>query len=147
MPIRDYDNLSGLPGTCWLPLLMNLVIAIGFPISHRVEVLGLDILLKSMALLVNTPKLTFFNDRVMLKGFNAAIVATRYDDHVFQWHLIIRGNRLPYSDPWILEQGLSLESVVPKNLLFRARDMFLAGRRRFRTASVRLTHLAPKCYN
>lgn len=115
-PLLDYDSLHEHLGTCWLPLLRNPVITTGFPIPHRIQGPGLEISLKAMALQVNAPSLTFFNEKAVFKGFNAAIVATRYHDHVFQRHLILRESRLPYSDPWILGQRLSLGSIVSKSL-------------------------------
>ncbi|KAK5659549.1 hypothetical protein OQA88_751 [Cercophora sp. LCS_1] len=96
----------GVPGSpnggCWLNgLLKNPVIAKGFPTRLRPkEVVGLEMPLGIMALLMDTTRLTLFNNRAFLKGFNAAIIPAVYEDSIMQWHFILNGDgeRLRYED-------------------------------------------------
>jgi len=101
------DVLGAGIGGCWLHgFLNNPVIAKGFPIPLRPdEAPGLEIPLQAMALLVDAPQLTVFNNRALLKGFNAAVVPTVYADHFIRWHFIVNedGSRLRYGDEQISE--------------------------------------------
>lgn len=113
------DTLGTLNGGCWLNgFLKNPVIAKGFPTSLRSEeVLGLEVPLEVMALLLDTSQLTVFNRRVLLKGFNAAVIPTTYADSVIQWHLILNedGSRLRYGDKRIAESP----HIVPAEVTSR----------------------------
>jgi hypothetical protein len=92
-------------GDCWKRVLRDPVVAMGFPVPIRPPgVPGLEIPLDAMALLVNAPRLTVFDHRAILKGYNAAIVLTDgSQDSIMRWHFICNenGSRLPYSDPRI----------------------------------------------
>jgi hypothetical protein len=100
--IPDADAPGTEAGGCWLRgLLRNPVIAMGFPTPLRPDdTSGLEIPLEAMALLVDSSQLTIFNNRAVLKGFNAAAVPTAYSDTIIRWHFIVNedGNRLRYGD-------------------------------------------------
>ncbi|KAK0637398.1 hypothetical protein B0T17DRAFT_108930 [Bombardia bombarda] len=114
------NNNTNFPrGDCWRSLLKNPVIARGFPVPFRPENMpGLEVPLGAMALLVDAARLTIFNNRAVLKGFNAAIYPTVYtDDSIIQWHFVVNedGTRLPYSDGRIhASPELSLPTPIPR---------------------------------
>ncbi len=105
LPVSDMPHIA--TGGCWLNgLLRNPVISKGFPTPIRPEgTPGLEMPLKAMALLVNAPHLILFNNRALLKGFNAAAIPTSYTDSVIRWHFIMSedGGRLQYGDDRITE--------------------------------------------
>lgn len=105
LPAANSAELLGCG--CWLDGLMkNPVIARGFPTAGRPDgTSGLELPLEAMALLVGATQLTVFNNRMLVKGFNAAVVPTAYSDSVIQWHFLLNndGTRLPYGDPRIME--------------------------------------------
>jgi hypothetical protein len=105
--IPDADTPPAGAGGCWLHgLLRNPVIAKGFPTPLRPDdTPGLETPVEAIALLVDASQLNVFNNRALLKGFNAAAVPTAYKDTVIQWHLILNedGSRLQYGDVRIAE--------------------------------------------
>ena len=113
----DQDNIVLDTGACWHGLLKNPVVAEGFPISLRPDnTLGLEIPLDCMGLLVGASHLTVFDQEVVLKGFNAATVATACvpDESIISWHFILNpeGNRLSYSDHRVSGIGSGLLSKL-----------------------------------
>jgi len=99
--------------SCWKQLFRNPTVAEGFPVPRRpADMPGLEISLEAMCILVNATRLTVFNNRAVLKGFNAAIVLADSRGSILQWHFICNddGSRLPYSDPRILS-SLEVEGV------------------------------------
>ncbi|KAK1834794.1 hypothetical protein QBC39DRAFT_342866 [Podospora conica] len=116
-------NKLGMPaasgGNCWHDLFNNPVVSKGFPVPFRPsDTPGLEISLEAMATLVGAPRLTIFNNRAVLKGFNAAIFATACTDETVVWHLVVDkdGSRLRYSDERILE-GLPMEMPSPVSFI------------------------------
>jgi hypothetical protein len=113
-------------GGCWLHgFLNNPVITKGFPITLRPNATpGLEIPMEVMALLVDAPQLTVFNNRVLLKGFNAAVFPTVYADNLIKWHFILNedGERLRYGDQRILESP-QMAPLEATSLLREARHI------------------------
>ncbi|KAK2036999.1 pfs domain-containing protein [Colletotrichum somersetense] len=88
-------------GLCWFGLLGNPVIAKGFPVLRRDHAFdGLEIPLSVMAYLVDASRLTLFNNQVLLKGFNVALVPSSRSGDIIAWHVVMNknGERLPYHD-------------------------------------------------
>ncbi|KAK0746112.1 hypothetical protein B0T18DRAFT_143946 [Schizothecium vesticola] len=93
-------------GNCWHDLFNNPVVSKGFPVPLRPPgTPGLEISLEAMGILVGAPRLTIFNNRAVLKGFNAAIFATACTDETVLWHLVVNkdGSRIRYSDKMVME--------------------------------------------
>lgn len=93
-------------GNCWHALFNNPVVSKGFPVPLRPPgTPGLEISLEAMGILVRAPRLTIFNNRAVLKGFNAAIFATTCTDEAVFWHLHVNkdGSRIRYSDKMVME--------------------------------------------
>ncbi|KAK3361110.1 hypothetical protein B0T24DRAFT_642350 [Lasiosphaeria ovina] len=113
------DNGPGLgTGDCWHGLVKNPVIAKGFPVPIRPKgIPGLEVPLEAMGLLVGAPCVTAFQNRAVMKGFNAAIVPTAESGSIIHWHLILNtdGSRLPYSDSRILSSiHMDLPAALPR---------------------------------
>jgi hypothetical protein len=106
-PFIDKDDTgTETIGNCWHALFNNPVVSRGFPVPLRPPgTPGLEISLEAMGVLVGAPRLTIFNNRAVLKGFNAAIVATACTDETVFWHLVVNkdGSRIRYSDKNIME--------------------------------------------
>ncbi|KAK0652381.1 hypothetical protein B0T16DRAFT_454752 [Cercophora newfieldiana] len=106
--VQSHSQAPRLPtpvfpqGSCWKRIFKNPAVAWGFPVLARpAEFPGLEISLDAMALLVDAPRLTVFNQRAVLKGHNAAIVLTDGSrGSIMRWHFICNdnGSRLPFSD-------------------------------------------------
>jgi len=112
LPASQSQKLQG--GSCWLGLLGNPVIAKGFPVPARDDSQpGLEVSLETMALLLDAAHVTIFNERAILKGFNAAVVATLYSDSVVLWHFVINkdGSRVTYSDERLMREVPATSSV------------------------------------
>jgi hypothetical protein len=93
-------------GHCWHGLFNNPIVAKGFPVPLRPPgTPGLEISLEAMGILIGAPRLTIFNNRAVLKGFNAAIFATACTDEIVFWHLVVNkdGSRIRYSDKVVME--------------------------------------------
>jgi len=115
-------SAASLEGSCWLHgFLNNPVIAKGFPVTHRPNaMMGLEMPLEVMALLVDAPQLTVFNNRALLKGFNAAVFPTAYAENLIKWHFILNedGERLRYGDKRTMESP----QVAPSEATSRIRE-------------------------
>jgi hypothetical protein len=121
-PLEPEDSIGN--GFCWQSLLRNPVIAKGFPVPARTNAMpsGLEIPVEAMGLLVGAPRLTIFDNRAVLKGFNAAIVATKHHQSFTCWHFIFNdvGERLSYSDSRIMKcVPLNLSNAAPEILASR----------------------------
>lgn len=113
------ENMTS--GLCWQSMVRNPVVARGFPVPVRPNgtVVGLEVPLEVMSILVGAPSLAIFDTRVVMKGFNAAVVPTANVDSIFTWHLFVNkdGSRIPYSDTKLragLNLGLSAGTVLTK---------------------------------
>ncbi|GJC82939.1 hypothetical protein ColLi_05777 [Colletotrichum liriopes] len=118
---EDTENweTKAVNGLCWRDLLGNPVVAKGFPVlrrSHDFD--GLEIPLSVMAYLVDTSRLTLFNNQILLKGFNAALVPSSRSGDIMAWHFVINkdGERLPYYDDRISDCRMQDESVSMWNI-------------------------------
>jgi hypothetical protein len=121
-PLESEDIMGD--GFCWQSMVRNPVIAKGFPVPLRTVGMppGLEIPVEAMGLLVGAPRLTIFDNRAVLKGFNAAIVATKRHQSLTCWHLIFNNvdERLSYSDSRIMKcQPLSSSNAVRDILVCR----------------------------
>lgn len=108
---KDDTGIDSIGG-CWQTLFNNPVISKGFPVPVRppgpVRPSGtpsLEISLEAMGILVGASRLTIFNNRAVMKGFNAAIFATACTDDTVFWHLHVNrdGSRIRYSDKMVME--------------------------------------------
>ncbi|GAB1315628.1 hypothetical protein MFIFM68171_05838 [Madurella fahalii] len=113
-----------MDGACWLHgLFRNPVIAKGFPILTRQKgTSGLEVPLEVMAHLVHAAQLTLFNSRALIKGFNAALVPTAYEESIILWHFILNEDhkRLPYSDERIARSPtITLSEVTSRIQIVR----------------------------
>lgn len=106
-PFLDKDETgTGKTANCWHALFNNPVVSKGFPVPLRPPgTPGLEISLEAMGILVGAPRLTIFNNRAVLKGFNAAIFPTACTDETVFWHLHVNkdGSRIRYSDKMVME--------------------------------------------
>lgn len=103
---REFGVPAVSGGNCWHALFNNPVVSEGFPVPLRPPgTPGLEISLEAMGVFVGAPRLTIFNNRAVLKGFNAAIFATACTDEAVFWHLHVNkdGSRIRYSDKMIME--------------------------------------------
>ncbi|GAB1319896.1 hypothetical protein MFIFM68171_10106 [Madurella fahalii] len=115
------DEMLPGRGACWYGLLKNPVVAQGFPVPMRANDLrGLEIPLEAMGLLVGAPRLTVFQEVAVLKGFNAATVATacttdKTNKTIMLWHFMMNpdGSRLPFSDHRVSSGGISFSLLAP----------------------------------
>jgi hypothetical protein len=101
--VQDYQparhKLSD--GQCWQDLFRNPVVVHGFPVRRRPgEMQGLEIPLSTLATLVQTRRVTLFNDRVLLKGFCTMLVPTQYVEDTVFWHVLFNkdGSRISFAD-------------------------------------------------
>lgn len=102
----EFGTASVSGGNCWHALFNNPVVSKGFPVPLRPPgTPGLEISLEAMGILVGAPRLTIFNNRAVLKGFNAAIFVTACTDETVLWHLHVNkdGSRIRYSDKMVME--------------------------------------------
>ncbi|KAK2018623.1 pfs domain-containing protein [Colletotrichum eremochloae] len=115
----EYRETEVANGFCWFGLFGNPVIAKGFPVLRRGhEFDGLEIPLSVMAYLADASKLTLFNNQVLLKGFNVALVPSSRSGDIIAWHVVINktGERLPYYDDRISKLKTQDESISMWNV-------------------------------
>ncbi|KAK1570107.1 pfs domain-containing protein [Colletotrichum navitas] len=115
----EYRETKVPNGLCWFGLFGNPVIARGFPVLRRGHDFdGLEIPLPVMAYLADANKLTLFNNQVLLKGFNVALVPSSRSGDIIAWHLVMNktGERLPYYDDRILKLKTQDESISMWNV-------------------------------
>ena len=104
LPSKGSKIPESVPGSCWHNLFNNPTIAKGFPTPwRRNDTEGLELSLEAMGILVGAPRLAMFENRMVLKGFNAAIFPTAQVGETLLWHLIVNkdGTRISFSDPRI----------------------------------------------
>lgn len=88
-------------GQCWQDLFRNPVVVHGFPVRRRPgEEPGLEIPLSTLATLIQTRRVTLFNDRALLKGFCTMLVPTQYAEGTVFWHVLFNedGSRISFAD-------------------------------------------------
>lgn len=93
------DASTPINGTCWHSLFRNPVIAKGFPIpSRKYNEVGLEMSLKVMAFLAETPFATYYNNALVLKGFSTMFFPTLKVAQSVIWHFLHQkdGSYLPY---------------------------------------------------
>ncbi|KAK1965435.1 pfs domain-containing protein [Colletotrichum sublineola] len=114
-----YRETEFANGFCWFGLFRNSVIAKGFPVLRRDHDFdGLEIPLFVMGYLADASKLTLFNNQVLLKGFNVALVPSSRSGNIIAWHVVINktGERLPYYDNRISKLKTQDESISIGNV-------------------------------
>ncbi|KAK2046162.1 pfs domain-containing protein [Colletotrichum somersetense] len=115
----EYRETEIANGLCWFGLFGNPVIAKGFPVLRRGHDFdGLEITLPVMAYLADANKLTLFNNQVLLKGFNVALVPSSRSGDIIAWHVVMNknGERLPYYDDRISKCKTQDESISMWNI-------------------------------
>jgi hypothetical protein len=85
--------------SCWHNLFVNPVIACGFPISVRVDEVGLEIPIHMMAALAGASHAVEYEGGILLKGFSSMLVPQKRSGDSIQWHFIRNkdDSRLPFS--------------------------------------------------
>ncbi|CAN9286913.1 unnamed protein product [Alternaria alternata] len=105
-------------GTCWTRLFTNPIIVSGYPILRKsTPATGLEASLGIMTSLLQAQQLVRLENRVIMKGFDALLVATEIfaDDNLIMWHAYASsklGKRISYFDPRI-EETTSNERDLP----------------------------------
>jgi hypothetical protein len=88
-----------LNGRCWYGLFKNPVVVCGFPIPRRSTIdTGLELPLTMMMRLAGAKRVTFFDTRLVIKGYSTLLVPMRRCDGMIIWHLIYdkQGKRISY---------------------------------------------------
>jgi hypothetical protein len=94
-------------GTCWTRLFTNPIIVSGYPILRKsTPAAGLEASLSIMTSLLQAQQLVRLENRIIMKGFDALLVATEIfaDDNLIMWHAYASskpGKRISYFDPRI----------------------------------------------
>jgi hypothetical protein len=90
-------------GWCWTKLVANPILVGGFPIPCRrtTSHSGLETSLDIMTDVVRTDQVFWIGDRIIMKGFNALLIATAFDSSAIMWHALISSTaeeRISYFD-------------------------------------------------
>ena len=96
-----FSSLADSNGTCWKNLFRNPVLVQGYPIPRRqYPNTGIEAPLDVIAHLVNTPKVSIFNNMIFLKAHSTVLVPTLQHQGVIYWHMVFDkdGNHVSYSD-------------------------------------------------
>lgn len=106
-------------GDCWHHLFRNCVIAEGFPICRRPELLhvnGLEIPLGMMARLAQSNRVYTFLGNIIIKGFSTMIILTEIYPEVAVWHLVHNrnGDRVSYLDHSLVPTEGAIASELPQ---------------------------------
>lgn len=86
-------------GQCWHGLFLNPVVVGGYPIPRRCEEnTGLEIPLNMMIRLAGARRVTFFNSKLVIKGYSTLLVPMECHDNTILWHIIYdkQGNHISY---------------------------------------------------
>ncbi|KAI1021931.1 hypothetical protein LB504_007514 [Fusarium proliferatum] len=90
-------------GSCWEQLFGSLNIVRGYPILRRsVPKSGLELSLRYAASIVGSSEVVQWDKRLVIKGFNMLMVATKVTVDVVVWHLLVSEKpeeRISYVDP------------------------------------------------
>ncbi|KAL6866794.1 hypothetical protein J3F83DRAFT_741196 [Trichoderma novae-zelandiae] len=111
------DNLPSINGRCWYRLFNNPVVVTGYPIKARIGSIvaaGLELPFDMMATLSECRFLTTWEGKTVIKGFSAMLIATKAQDNIILWHLLVSelGKRLSYGDDRV-PKGIS---IAPETL-------------------------------
>jgi hypothetical protein len=81
-------------GMCWRKLFRGICVADGFPVStRRGEEPGLELPFDMMAQLGGAHRATYWNGRLVLKGFETLFVPVKKAGACISWHLVTKSNR------------------------------------------------------
>jgi hypothetical protein len=90
-------------GFCWERLFGSLNVVRGYPILRRsVPKSGLEMSLRYAASIIGSYEVVQWDERLVIKGFNMLMIATRVAADVMVWHLIVSEKpeeRISYVDP------------------------------------------------
>jgi hypothetical protein len=87
-PVEHIDD-----GMCWRKLFRNICVADDFPVSlRREDELGLELPFDMMAQLGGAHRATYWNGRLVLKGFETLFVPVKKDGGCISWHLVTKAN-------------------------------------------------------
>jgi hypothetical protein len=119
--IRHVPMIDDCDGSCWANLFWNPILVEGYPIRARnKEDTGLEIELSAMGVLMRSLQLVLWNRKLLMKGFDALVVATQMTAGTVFWHLLTskeRETRISYIEPEVdrvalkLPEGYSLHSL------------------------------------
>lgn len=80
-------------GMCWRKLFRGICVADGFPVStRRGEEPGLELPFDMMAKLGGAHRATYWNGRLVLKGFETLFVPVKKAGTCISWHLVTKSN-------------------------------------------------------
>ncbi|KAF5636038.1 hypothetical protein F52700_5352 [Fusarium sp. NRRL 52700] len=90
-------------GFCWERLFSSVNIVSGYPILRRsMPKSGLEVSLRYVASIMGSSEVVQWDKRLVIKGFNMLMVATRVVSDVMVWHLLVSDKpeeRISYVDP------------------------------------------------
>ncbi|RAH42641.1 Pfs domain protein [Aspergillus brunneoviolaceus CBS 621.78] len=85
---ESMKSIEPLNGQCWHRMMASPVVVEGFPIrrrpSHASE--GLELPLGMLAQLVDTTRVSRFDEKTLLKGFTSIAIVTGYSQNIVSWH-------------------------------------------------------------
>jgi hypothetical protein len=88
---KPTDDDHAKDGMCWRKLFRGICVADGFPVSTRHgEEPGLELPFDMMAQLGGAHRATYWNDRLVLKGFETLFVPVKKADACITWHLVTK---------------------------------------------------------
>jgi len=91
--ISDRPAEHAKDGMCWRKLFRNICVVDGFPISPRSgEELGPELPFDLMAQLGGAHRATYWNGRLVLKGFETLFVPVKKVGDCISWHLVTKAN-------------------------------------------------------
>lgn len=102
---NKWSQIESKPvGQCWQALFRNPAVVLGFPIRRRQleqQGPGLELPLNMLAALVDTQRVSIFDDQILLKGFCTLLLPTSYSGNIVYWHVVFNkdGSRISAADP------------------------------------------------
>ena len=89
LPLRSYEGIKPIYGSCWLSLIPDSVLASGFPIKEREQAVGLEIPypLFLNACRVQSPVEFWDSIRIRRDSLTVYPIAKHHD--WFQWHAVV----------------------------------------------------------
>ncbi|KAI1389138.1 uncharacterized protein F4822DRAFT_443821 [Hypoxylon trugodes] len=117
--VHTPDDLSQT-GECWTNMFQNEVLVTGYPTPRRpCRNSGLEMPLIMMTQLVNTNKINFFSEHMLIKGYSTILVPTRRQGGFVFWHMVSNedGRYISYADARVkgffnqYPRGLSVDDI------------------------------------
>jgi len=88
-------------GRCWFSMFRNPVVVNGYPVlARREKSLGLEMPLNMMAGLTGSNRANEFDNKIIIKGFSAILVAIKRSGDLIVWHYLCNtdGERIAFFD-------------------------------------------------